>query len=271
MTITSPHLRPSASGATTTSVDRRRQLLQEQSVLNGIDYVEVVTPLSRQAGHPAAGHLRQPADEPAGTDQVSVSGGDRIPVLEATTVAATEDTDTALVTLAGGGDLSTYTLSLVQTPTDRTPPAWVDPGALVGVLHLRARLHASDEPCEDVTPCPPAVLIEPKLDYLARDWTSLRAVLLDRLAVLQPEWSQRAVPDVRLALVELLAELGDRASYHQDAIATEAYLGTARRRISVRRHARLVDYWISEGTNARVWVQVTVPDDVELVSGPSSR
>ena len=37
-------------------------------------------------------------------------------------------------------------------------------------------------------------------------------------------------------MVELLAFVGDYLSYQQDAIATEAYLGTARRRVSVRRH-----------------------------------
>ena len=63
-----------------------------------------------------------------------------------------------------------------------------------------------------------------------------------------------------MVLIELLAELGDRASYKQDAITTEAYLGTARRRISVRRHARLVDYAMGDGTNARTWVQFAVPE-----------
>ena len=51
----------------------------------------------------------------------------------------------------------------------------------------------------------------------------------------------------RVALVELLAYAGDQLSYYQDAVATEAYLGTARRRVSVRRHARLVDYPMHDG------------------------
>ena len=38
--------------------------------------------------------------------------------------------------------------------------------------------------------------------------------------------------------------------------ATEAYLGTCRSRISLRRHARLVDYRVDEGENARVWAHV---------------
>ncbi|MDB5282753.1 MAG: hypothetical protein JWO06_1828, partial [Bacteroidota bacterium] len=50
--------------------------------------------------------------------------------------------------------------------------------------------------------------------------------------------------------------LGDRLSYYQDAVATEAYIATMRRRISARRHARLLDYIAHDGCNARVWVQI---------------
>jgi hypothetical protein len=61
-----------------------------------------------------------------------------------------------------------------------------------------------------------------------------------------------------VALVETLAYAGDHLSYYQDAVATEAYLGTARRRTSVRRHARLLDYPMHDGANARVWVAFEV-------------
>jgi hypothetical protein len=70
------------------------------------------------------------------------------------------------------------------------------------------------------------------------------------------------VPDVGIALVELMAYVGDYLAYRQDAVATEAYLGTARRRISVKRHARLVDYAMHDGCSARAWVQVLVDDTV---------
>ena len=62
----------------------------------------------------------------------------------------------------------------------------------------------------------------------------------------------------RVALVEVLAYVADHLSYRQDAIATEAYLHTARRRVSLRRHAKLVDYAMSDGCNARVWAALTV-------------
>jgi predicted phage baseplate assembly protein len=75
------------------------------------------------------------------------------------------------------------------------------------------------------------------------------------------------VPDSQVALVELLAYVGDQLSYHQDAVATEAYLDTARLRISVRRHARLVDYALHEGCNARAWVCLEVDAPCSIESG----
>ena len=53
-----------------------------------------------------------------------------------------------------------------------------------------------------------------------------------------------------VTLVELLAYVADELSYRQDAVATEAYLDTARSRVSLRRHARLVDYRMHDGCNA---------------------
>ena len=66
-----------------------------------------------------------------------------------------------------------------------------------------------------------------------------------------PDWTERHVPDLGVALVEVLAYTGDYLSYYQDAVATEAYLQTARNRVSVRRHARLTGYRLHEGCHAR--------------------
>ncbi|WP_329144815.1 putative baseplate assembly protein [Streptomyces sp. NBC_01456] len=101
----------------------------------------------------------------------------------------------------------------------------------------------------------------PAIDYLAKDYASFRRLLLERLALTLPKWTERRAPDVWVTLVELLAYVGDQLSYQQDAVATEAYLDTARLRTSVRRHARLVGYPMHEGCAARtvVCVQTDAP------------
>ncbi len=99
------------------------------------------------------------------------------------------------------------------------------------------------------------------LDYLNKDYESFRALLLSHMATRLPEWTERHVPDLGVLLIELMAYAGDYLSYYQDAVVTEGYLGTARRRASVARHARLLDYSLSEGTNARVWIAVQLQED----------
>ena len=119
----------------------------------------------------------------------------------------------------------------------------------------------SDLDCALPVNCPPPALDEPDINYLAKDYASFRQLMLDRLALIMPDWQERHVPDLGIMLVEVLAYVGDHLSYYQDAVATEAYLDTARQRISVRRHARLVDYRLHEGCNARAWVCVKTDQD----------
>ncbi|MFD7988164.1 putative baseplate assembly protein [Kitasatospora indigofera] len=123
-------------------------------------------------------------------------------------------------------------------------------------------------------PSPPA----PAVDYLAKDYASFRRLLLERLALTMPEWTERHASDLGVTLVELLAHVGDQLSYHQDAVATEAYLDTARLRTSVRRHARLVGYPMHDGCAARTFVCVETsrpltlrPDDLAFTAFPPGR
>ena len=86
--------------------------------------------------------------------------------------------------------------------------------------------------------------------------------MLDRLSLLVPGWTERSAADLGVTLVELLALCRrQRCRYRQDVIANEAYLDTARQRVSVRRHARLVDYYLHEGCNARAFVHFEVARD----------
>jgi hypothetical protein len=61
-----------------------------------------------------------------------------------------------------------------------------------------------------------------------------------------------------------MAYAADYLSYYQDAVATETYPGTARSRISLRRHARLLDYFMHQGCNSRVLVHIQVNDNTFL-------
>lgn len=156
------------------------------------------------------------------------------------------------------GDFSTYTLRFVEEehgqPGDK-PLRGFDP--LFSQIDFSFKVDCpNDLDCAPGAECVPEPLIEPEIDYLAKDFASFRQLILDRLALIMPAWTERHIPDLEIMLIELLAYTGDYLSYYQDGVATEAYLETARRRISVRRHARLVDYFLHEGCNARAWASI---------------
>lgn len=103
-----------------------------------------------------------------------------------------------------------------------------------------------------------------RVDYSARDYGEIRRAVLERLGRSVPDWDPQNAADIGVTLVELLADAADRIAYAQDAIATEAYLGTARRTSSVRRHARLVGVFPDLGASARTWVSIDVDDDADV-------
>src|SRR6185436_4134956 len=115
--------------------------------------------------------------------------------------------------------------------------------------------------------CPPNLPAPPPINYLAKDYGSFRTLILDRFSQLLPAWAGTSEADLGVALAELIAYVGDHFSYQQDAVSTEAYLETSRSRISLRRHALLVDYHVHDGANARAWIQLQVNGSLVLTAG----
>jgi hypothetical protein len=113
----------------------------------------------------------------------------------------------------------------------------------------------------------PAAPSDTAIDYLARDYEALRTLMLNDLAEQLPEGVSDRAADPLVAIVEVAAALGDYLSYRQDAVATESYLATARRRLSVRRHARLLDYTLHEGCNARTFVALATTQTLSVPAG----
>ncbi len=123
---------------------------------------------------------------------------------------------------------------------------------------VRFALSGQPVPAPAAPPLPDLALSYAPIDYLSKDYQSFRQLMLERMTLTFPQWRERNAADLGITIVEVLAYAADFLSYYQDAVGTEAYLGTARRRISVRRHARLLDYTLHDGLNSRVWAQVQV-------------
>ncbi|OUC14149.1 MAG: putative baseplate assembly protein [Alkalinema sp. CACIAM 70d] len=246
--------------------EHRRSIVRQgqdgQFLLNGIDYLEVgadQTTLVVYFVHPLPGSGQDqaipPRSTPLSTDNLIISGGSRIPTLRIESV--TTYGQVLLVHVEQPGDLSTYTLQLVQSTNTAAPPSGFDP-QLSQVPFSFWVESFSEFDCRSPAQPPDKALPPPVIDYLSKDYASFRRLMLDRLAITMPQWQERSPADLGVMLVELMAYAADYLSYYQDAVATEAYLGTARRRVSVRRHARLLDYFMHDGCNARVWVVINV-------------
>ena len=257
--------------------ERRRAALIGRSDLNGIAYLDVVDTDGDPLG-PAlvtlVVHFINPAPIPAlGAQNVVVTGGGSIKGIRVVAaamrgpLAGLLDGPALIVTTDRAGDFSLYQLALLAGAGATLPPSGIDP--ILNAIDFSFRVGcASDFDIAPPLPCPPSATPAPPIDYLARDFNSIRQVLLDRMAVLQAPLPASDEVDLGVTLVELLAYAGDQLSYRQDAIATEATLQTARQRISARRHARLVDYAMHDGCNARAWIVATLQPGAAVTLAP---
>jgi predicted phage baseplate assembly protein len=245
----------------------RRRLVREHArdagsnEPNGIDYVEV-----EETQRVITVYFLNKAPHNIRARDVRIEGGARIRDIRVTKITLCEindpDRDDCMkVEVDRPGDFSVYTLKLVGA--DGHPLEGFDPRYAQVNFSFKANC-PSEMDCAPASDCYKEPAAEPDIDYLAKDYASFRQLIYDRLSLVMPDWRERHVPDLGVALVELFAYVGDYLSYYQDAVATEAYLDTARLRVSVRRHALLVDYPMHEGCNARTWVCVNVSGDVTV-------
>lgn len=253
------------------------------SSANGIDYLEVLD-LEAPSGSPRQRTLMVRLLKPVpalSIDNVRIDGGERVRNIRAEWVSAADDPPLALtsadertyfsalpqpdhvllVRTTEYGDYSPYVLRLQRSDLDPRPPANFDPRLASVEFSFKVEC-PSEFDCKPQHECP--VPAPPPLDinYLAKDYASFRRLILDRITQLVPAWRERSSADLGVMLAELLAYTGDHLSYWQDAVATEAYLNTARLRTSLRRHSVLVDYPIHEGSNARTLVQLVLTPGV---------
>lgn len=254
--------------------------------MNGLDYVEITADDQRTIAVYFLGKAPAPVKleghsprAPIRKNNVRIEGGRRVRDIRVTDVAIhrrenPREDDWMEIKVDKAGDFSPYTLRLVETDQrghsiierddsgrERFRPfPGFDPRYSAVEFSFKPQCPAELD-CKTVEVCPPVKRAEPEINYLAKDYASFRQLILDRLALIMPDWRERHVPDIGVALVEILAYAADYLSYYQDAVATEAYLETARERISVRRHVRLLDYFLHEGCNARAWLFVQVPAD----------
>lgn len=262
----------------------RRGLLLGQTAVNGIDFVEFETVV--QGGqtqfvlrvHFLLDIPRAAYGLPNNLGAFLIHGGTRIAGISVTNAQTQADPKVLDVYVDQQGDFSPYLLSIGWSKKD---DAWIfdlpgiDRAFSVAPINFRPGCPV-DFDCAPAGDCPPDVLTEPALDYMARDYASFRQLLIDLVAQRNPNWLERSPADMGIALLELFAYEGDHISYFQDAVSNEAYLDTARQRVSAKRHGRLVDYQMHDGRNAwtythfKVTTAGTIPAGSQLLTPVTS-
>ena len=256
--------------------DNRKNSVRASTKLNGIDFLEVADSGATLNVH----FLNSNSLSTLTKDNVVIEGGESITSFNVQKVEMASNSQTIVaVTLDRMGDFSRYDLRLRHSgATSALPilqvPNWVDP--LLGQVSFSFRSQCGTLDCAPpAVTCPQPVPVPPPINYLAKDYGSFRSIMLDRISQLIPSWGGPATEaDFGVVLTELVSYVADQLSYQQDAIATEAYLETARSRVSLRRHAVLVDYHVHDGCNARTWMQINVagkPGDAVFLDHTQAR
>jgi hypothetical protein len=254
------------------SGEDRLTALLEQPVkrVTGIDFIQVVNPADQTLlrvfflidPDKLSGPIVNTADLPVdiSTDTVtivSISGGERlaeVPVVRTTYKQVPLDGEmrTVLeVQTAEAGDFSIYRLTIIDQPKQRIDRFFN------GVAFSFKQGCPSDLDCRPrALECPPEQFVDFPIDYLARDFVSIRSALLDFASQRYPDWTEKIAADAGVMLAEIMAALGDELSYIQDRYAREGYLETASQRRSLRHHTRLVDYPIHDGLAAGTFLDL---------------
>jgi hypothetical protein len=204
--------------------------------------------------------LAQSATPAQARAKFPISGGHRLPAgpavgqVQVVSVAAGPDAASLMLTVEPIGDYSTYTLSVVHSTGAGNA---IDP--IFSEIPFKFRPGCFNTDCApDWDPAPPPNT-DPAIDYLAKDFDSFKHVMIAAMGERVPGWRPTSEADFDMALIELMSAAADELSDYQDRVMNEAYLVSARKRVSLARHGRLMDYHIHQGNQASTWLALQLP------------
>jgi hypothetical protein len=236
------------------ALNKRAALLDAQG-LNGIKLVLVrLNPVVNPAEailsvqffntHELAGMVAAFGGDPTVAKQFfPITGGRRIPAGQQTgqvqtiTIAAGATPTTLDLTIRPIGDYSIYKLHVEHANFD----------PMFSEIKFKFRPGCFNADCSPEWTSKPRAPNDPAIDYLAKDFDSFRHTMIVAMMQRVPGWRPTSEADLDQVLLELFSAAADELSDYQDRVMNEAYLATVRKRVSLARHARLVDYHIHEG------------------------
>jgi hypothetical protein len=181
-------------------------------------------------------------------------------------VNAGPSADSIILRTAPIGDYSTYILSVDPDGIDPAlglAPVLIDP--LFTELPFKFRPGCFTNNCAPEWNAPPSPKPSPNIDYLAKDFDSFRHTMMAAMMQRVPGWQPTSEADLDQLLISLTSAVADELSDYQDRVLNEAYFVTCRSRVSLARHARLMDYHIHQGNQASSWIALEL--DRAVVAG----
>ena len=97
---------------------------------------------------------------------------------------------------------------------------------------------------------------EPAIDLATKDYAGFLQVIQDWALATDPGWGDMSPASTEGMLAELLAHHAEMLSLYQDRVAQEAFIDTARERLSLRRHAAFLGLSLDEGDTATALIAV---------------
>ena len=246
--------------------DRLQFLLAGQTTptWNGIDYVEI----ANDAQTKLRVHFLTTAPVKGtftASPPVTICGGEVIgsvavlPIDETTDWSADDDGRPVLsLAVAAPGDFSIYTLTIDSSA--------LDPYFDAVRFTFKAGCPSTLDCATPGPSCPPLDDEPVPINYLAKDFASFSQALSDFSTLRYPFWVERAEADVGVMVMEALSAVADELSYLQDRVSAEATLDTATQRVSLLRHARLVDYEPAPAIAATTKLQLDVTAGVTSIA-----
>ncbi len=189
-----------------------------------------------------------------------ITGGTRLPAgpsagqVKVTEISGSPSDKFLTLKVSPIGDYSTYMLSINYQNID---PVFSE-------INFKFRPGCFNIDCKpewEKSRKPPS---DPSIDYLAKDYDSFRHTFISAMMERVPGWEATSEADLDQVLIDLFSAAGDELSDYQDRVANEAYIGTARKRVSIARHARLMDYHIHQGNQASTWLIVKTGNGLEF-------
>jgi hypothetical protein len=186
-----------------------------------------------------------------------VLGGARLPAgpasgqVQVTKIEPLADPQALKLTVSPIGDYSTYRIGVDTSAYPKFDPFFSE-------IEFKFRPGCFNTNCDPGWE--PGVKRQPApvIDYLAKDYDSFRHTLIAAMMQRVPSWEPSSEADLDQVLLELFSAAADELSDYQDRVMNEAYLASARKRVSLARHARLMDYYIHQGNQASSWMALEI-------------